>query len=43
MNRQQLIRDIRYYALHLYIALEIRSAVQPVRNNDEALRRLSSI
>ncbi len=39
-SRQQLICDIRYYALHLYIALEMRSAVQPVRNEDEALQRL---
>ena len=40
MTRQQLIRDARYYALHLYVVLEMRRILKPVHNEEEALQRL---
>ena len=37
---RQLIRELRYHALHLYTALEMRRVLRPARNEEDALRRM---
>jgi hypothetical protein len=39
-SRQELIREVRRLALHLYVAMAMRSVINPPRNTDEAVKRL---